>query len=672
MEADLRLIMAMPFMRRHIQNMSEASELEHHWGYPDRALPCTNDPGSCAYLDAVYWMHDVSMLYTFILWAVLGGLLSIWVLLRLMAPTPSGSNHRDEEKSDQKQKHNFGYRAWRATWALGRRYLLPEALQNWFGHVSRLQIVILACLCTYLTIFSFVGMVYQTWVTPVKKHPGVYNTRVTMGGFSDRIGALAYALTPFTVLLSSRESILSLLTGVPYQHFNFLHQWLGRVIFVQAFVHTLIWTVIEGRLYQPQPTVYNEFISQQYMVFGIIAMLFLTFLLIFSTKWCIKLTGYEFFRKTHYLIGVLYIAACWGHWTKLACWMIASLGLIGIDRGARLLRTVLLHVGWLKSGGGFKCAQAKLSYFLGNEEDSAVVRLDFDFNHDPWLVGQHFYLCFPALTIWQSHPFTPASLPAAHPAQPHHTYLIRAFKGETARLAKLAEKEPGCTTPVILTGPYGEGVLRPPRGIGMPADASTPNIIAIAGGTGISFTLPIVLEASRRSTGALEMVWMVRRANDLAWIEPELLELKQRMRAGFCERLKIRIFVTRDAGEDFSEAPKQLLAAAGGEKGFPALPDSTAVNPESSLEEVLRPHAGFEVQWLKDHHPSLQVKEDNDMLDKFMQRTTAGKILVVASGPAGLGRDLRTAVAARNDAGKVLAGDESGDVELIWDDRLTL
>ncbi|EIC06927.1 Ferric reductase domain protein transmembrane component domain-containing protein, partial [Microbacterium laevaniformans OR221] len=52
-----------------------------------------------------------------------------------------------------------------------------------------------------------------------------------MGGFSDRIGALAFALTPFTVALSTRESILTLMTGVSYQHFNFLHTWCGRVIF---------------------------------------------------------------------------------------------------------------------------------------------------------------------------------------------------------------------------------------------------------------------------------------------------------------------------------------------------------------------------------------------------------------------------------------------------------
>lgn len=92
---------------------------------------------------------------------------------------------------------------------------------------------------------------------------GVYNTRTGFGPWGDRIGALAYALTPFTVALGTRESILSLITGVPYQHFNFLHRWTGRIIYVQSALHTLAWTVVEGKLYQPQPKVFKSFINQQ-------------------------------------------------------------------------------------------------------------------------------------------------------------------------------------------------------------------------------------------------------------------------------------------------------------------------------------------------------------------------------------------------------------------------
>lgn len=146
--------MESPFFRRHIQNMSEASELQAHWGYADRALPCTSDAGTCEYLDAVYWMHDVSMLYTFILWAVIGGILAIWMTLRLIAPGKSILPAQGSEALPPRPRQSSVYRTWRSLWALARQSLLPEFLPNWFGHTSRLQVAILACLCAYLTVFS--------------------------------------------------------------------------------------------------------------------------------------------------------------------------------------------------------------------------------------------------------------------------------------------------------------------------------------------------------------------------------------------------------------------------------------------------------------------------------------------------------------------------------------
>jgi len=113
----------------------------------------------------------------------------------------------------------------------------------------------------------------------------------------------------------------------------------------------LIWAVIEGRLYQPQPTVGADFIKQEYMIWGCVAMILLTFLFVGSFKTVINWTGHEFFRKTHYIIAAIYLGACWAHWSALACWMIASLAIFFIDRILRLARSGLIHVGYLKEGG---------------------------------------------------------------------------------------------------------------------------------------------------------------------------------------------------------------------------------------------------------------------------------------------------------------------------------
>lgn len=201
-----------------------------------------------------------------------------------------------------------------------------------------------------------VGITYKTWITPIKGST-LTNTRTGFGGFGDRVGALAYALTPLTVLLSTRESILSVLTGIPYQSFNFLHRWLGRIMLVQAVIHTFAWTLIEGNFYKPQPSTYKEFIGQTYIVWGIVALTLLVFLCVFSMQSVIKLTGYEFFRKSHYIVAIVYFAVCWAHWSRLKCWMIASLGLMLLDRGIRLLRMALIHVGYIDGKAGtFICS----------------------------------------------------------------------------------------------------------------------------------------------------------------------------------------------------------------------------------------------------------------------------------------------------------------------------
>lgn len=513
---------------------------------------------------------------------------------------------------------------------------------------------------------------YRTWVTPVASAPGKFNTRTGLGGFSDRIGVLAYALTPLTVALAGRESILSLITGIPYQHFNFMHRWTGRIIYVQSVLHTIGWTIIEANLYQPQPKVYRNFIRQQYMVFGCVATLFISFLFFFSLRPVIRWTGYEFFRKTHYIVAILYIAACWGHWTRLACWMIPSLILFFMDRGVRLLRTAWIHFGG-KDGTksfGFSAAQATMARF--DDGEASVVRLDFEHERGAWKVGQHFFLCFPELTIWQSHPMTPASVADVGKSL-RHTYIIRAMKGETRRLADLVTSQEAdkvaLNTSVVLSGPYGRGVVE---------DHAADNIMAIAGGTGISFALPIIqqaiTQAKANKRGAVELIWIVRKTENVAWIAPELTNLRSEL-AGDVD-LHIKIFVTRDSG--YHSSASSIASKSSGEKNEVVKEATTAERSVSSsssspVRDLISETDGFTIEWLSDHHPNLRTTDGSCILEHWLERgsVNGGRFQVFASGPAGLGTDLRQAVAAKNSASKVWKGDASADVGFYWDDRFS-
>jgi predicted ferric reductase len=635
--------------RAHIQNLTAAKTLEPHWGYADRAVPCTNDAGSCAYLDVVYSAHDRGMLYTGILWSTFGAILFIWVILRhFNEPTTSPS---------LVVPRSVGFRKLRVSLAVfSRTYLLPDAVRMLFGRTTRLQVLVLTALAGYLLIFSFVGITYNTWITPVSGMDGVYNTRSSIGPWSDRIGVLAYALTPLSVMLSSRESFLSLITGLPYQTFNFLHRWLGYIIFVQSSLHTIGWCIVELRLYQPQPSMGAEWVTQIYMVWGIVAMILLLLIFLLSTPWGIRLTGYETFRKLHYVLAMLYIGACWGHWAQLKCFLLPSLIFWFMDRGARFIRTAILHYHPSEEWGmlGFKSIEAAITRFP-DEEHGDVIRLDMKNVQEAWNIGQHYYLCFPQGSVWQSHPFTPLNAPEIIKGQVKHSYILRAKRGETRKVADLASNGTS-TTPVILTGAYGESITK--------ELAPNTNIICIAGGTGITYVLPVLLSLAQQPSSSdrtIDLVWAIKHTSNVQWVRQELDILRKARKA---MNLKIRIFVTREASSPTTSKESVIPGNNSDEKAMQASqqPPSAVDLCDCDFDVPVKLGGGLTDS---SRHPDLQK-----LINEFLNNIIAGPTTIFASGPGGMLSDLRDIVASCNSASKVWKGQEKFDVRLVYDDRL--
>lgn len=629
------------------------------------------------------------MLFVGIMWIVFGGLLLIYGIGRRLVParqTFPASAGRGEEAQ---KRQSFLHRAATASSTAVRQYLLPEAPFRFiFGRTTRLQVAILAFLIGYLTIFTFVGFRYEKWVTPVKATPGAFNTRTSLGPWSDRIGVMAYAIIPFSVMLATRESLLSLITGVPYQNFMFIHRWMGYIIYVQSALHTIGWTLVEAKLYQPQPKVWNTWIAQAYAIWGVVAMVLVTLILGFSLPPVIRWTGYEVFRKMHYIMAMLFIGACYGHWKNLGVFMIAALIVWFVDRFFRLARTFVMHYDFLPestSAMHFQAANAKLTHFP-DAVNGDVVRMDFLHNHTPWQVGQHFYLCFPESSMWQSHPFTPLSLPGLAKGGQQHSYVFRAKGGETKKIADIAMKKISAalasasdektastsvrqqltadaimpTAKVILTGPYGaDHVKELDRSPGL-------NVLFIAGGTGITFVLPVLFHLMTAPTPRgssnrkLELIWAVRQHDDLAWVQPELDTLRaasQRM------GLVIRVFVTR-------ESDIEATTPAVSEEKLPEMGiqpasccDDTSSNTSSSIQKHgQRRHFVEEALNARPSVPSL--------IASFVERTVSGPTMVYTSGPPSMITDVRRSVAAQNSARKVFAGDERARVDLVADDRI--
>lgn len=649
-------------VRAHIQNFTGANNLEPHWGYADRIVPCTNDVGSCEYLDVIYGSHDLSMLYSGIFWSSILGILLLWGIARRTFPSSHAADEAPlkgvESQEDGDSRLGGVDKLRRTIAALRRRFLLADFSPRILGHVTRLQVTMLLVLAAYLTILTFIGIVYKTWITPVKGTT-LHNTRTSLGPFADRIGVLAYMLTPLSILLASRESLLSLITGIPYQSFLFLHRWVGYIILIQSMVHTLGWVIVQGALYKPQPTAWNELAAELYVQWGFVGLGLLVLLWALATPWGIRLTGYEVFRKAHYVLAMVYIGAIIAHWEQLQCFLIPGILLWFFDRLGRLVRTAMLHYQWIPSKGnwGFESAHARVQYWE-DEKSGDVIRLDFEHTQEAWEVGQHFYLCFPEGNMWQSHPMTPSSLPVGDAAgRVRHTYVIRAKKGETKKVAQIAAQklallgkdasvpdekkhaksvEHGVTMPVILTGPYGVDMI----------SSLTPrtNVLCVAGGTGITFVLPVLLSLIRepRVPGRkIELVWAVRRDADARWVESELDEIKK------CSHgVKIEVFVTREKDH------QSIASRSSSEAGGCDCNDVTHHHPENiEVPEARRPRM-------------------DEIVKGFVESVAQGPTVVYASGPGGMIGDLRKSTAACNEAGRVWRGDSRGDVRLICDERV--
>ena len=129
-------------------------------------------------------------------------------------------------------------------------------------------------------------------------------------------------------------------------------------------------------------------------------------------------------------------------------------------------------------------------------ETGEMLRITIDTTAE-WTPGQHIYLRFltQGVHALTAHPFTICSLPGTlHDGGLNQmVFYIKPRGGLTARLAKLADKNPGVAVPVLLDGPYGGVQSRWFAGFG--------HTIVIGGGAGAGFTLALAqdfLSQSRR------------------------------------------------------------------------------------------------------------------------------------------------------------------------------
>lgn len=259
---------------------------------------------------------------------------------------------------------------------------------------------------------------------------------------------------------------------------------------------------------------------------------------------------YETFKILHIIFAIVAVVGIWYH-LKLKDlpqlkYMYAVVALWAFDRLARLARLGYNNVG---AGGTKTLVEA-----LPGNACRVTVTMARPWNFRP---GQHAYLYFPGISMWQSHPFSAAwsdeaegsngeKLPMARQDvlamnKTTMSFVIRARTGFTNHLYQKAAacKDGVMITRCLVEGPYG----------GQHQLESYGTVMLFAGGVGITQAVPhvrdLVIGYSNGTVAARKvvLVWIIQSPEHLEWIRPwmtEILAMDKRR-----EVLRIMLFVSR-------------------------------------------------------------------------------------------------------------------------------
>ncbi|CAK5266548.1 unnamed protein product [Mycena citricolor] len=486
--------------------------------------------------------------------------------------------------------------------------------------------------------------------------------------WSNRTGDIAATQFPLMIALGMRNNIIGYLTGISLDKMNLLHRVVARALCVMIWIHGA------GRVYIAIGNGENaQNVQEGWFRWGIAAAVPFTLLCVFSVR-TVRKRSYEAFLIAHFFVAIVLLVGAYYHakaknkaveiWPSFVIW--------GFDRTLRFIRTFVANSGYI--------------HFLG-KSDARANALEADVhvvspkllrvsvllpNRVHWSPGQIAYLSVPSVsrTPWEAHPFSIASLDTSASASstnssrdekqgelsassssssivvpsPGYTkeavFFIRVHRGFTNRLldAAAAAKGPARFN-AFVDGPY----CTPPTALGYSS------VLLIAGGSGVSFTLPLLLDLARAARlnanpccGRVVFVWSVRESDQIDAVAPllsaALADLDTKTLG-----LEIRIHVTRNM-ED-TDGTEDVAAGDDDEKDVPASPTSSV----TAARRLRR----FECVTVSQGRP------DIDELLRTEVAAASGAMAVNVCGTRGLAKHVRRALKKGTSAADVLRGGPS-------------
>ncbi|KAI0874071.1 ferric reductase like transmembrane component [Hypoxylon argillaceum] len=537
--------------------------------------------------------QTVNMIFKDSLWWSLGILALIvlsvrlleigWSKLRHVSAMSSSAEQQVYWKSSQwswmpSLKKNLIYAPlWRKRH--NREIRLSSAL-NMGTLPSRLHFVILGL---YL-LSNIIYMFYLDWSQP--------NRYALAAEIRGRSGTLAVVNMVPLIILAGRNNPLIPLLKVSFDTYNLLHRWMGRMVVVEALIHTIAWAVVQvsaaGWSSLNEKILHETFVASGFS--GTIALLILFFLALSPVRHAF----YETFLNVHIVLAFIIFATTLVHCASAAIpgglpqlpYMIAIFVLWFFERLARMFR--LAYNNW-SSRRGF--TEAVIEPMPG---DCSRVTMHLPRYLDV-APGTHAYIRFMGVNPWENHPFSIAwtehhpdnadraltkersnSNAALHRGTTSVSFIIGAHTGFTRQLFNTASRGGAHSIRVkaAMEGPYA----------GHHSLDSYGHAVLFAGSTGIthqlSYLKPLIqgFNDGTIATRRVTLVWIMRDTEALEWVRPwmdEILRMPRRR-----DILNIRLFITRPKNS------KEIISSSSTVQMFPGRPSVSTIMQREVEQQV--------------------------------------------------------------------------------------
>ncbi|KAJ3175071.1 hypothetical protein HDU87_006468 [Geranomyces variabilis] len=298
-------------------------------------------------------------------------------------------------------------------------------------------------------------------------------------GAASTLGTFGTLLALFALVPVGRNSILVFLLNLPFERAIAYHRYIayGAILLIAAHGATYIGLYasktaypngIGSQLWDGGPTGVN--------FSGLIAWIAMALLAITSLPW-IRRHAFEVFYRLHVPLFVVFVAFAAIHEGQAIGILVLGLILYAADVALRVRSTF-----------GTEAKIVAMKVLPGG-----VVRIEFDKEGFRYKSGQYVFVCIPALSVFEWHPFSLSSSPRREDDDEDNedgdelmSIHIRVLGNWTAKLARLASATADASTGDPGTSPLPKMLIEGPYGTPTFPMDQYKNLILISGGIGIT------------------------------------------------------------------------------------------------------------------------------------------------------------------------------------------